>query len=120
MLRLMLREIIRPTSEFYKIQIPKEYLNCEVEILVLPFSNNSQGSMNESENIFSKTSGILKSKNIDPLKWQEDIRNTERFDKYLVDSNLIIYHLNGEYKATLCDEIVESVAKKDNDEDDLR
>jgi hypothetical protein len=32
----MLREIIRPTSEFYNIHIPKEYINHEVEIMVLP------------------------------------------------------------------------------------
>lgn len=34
----MLREIVRPTSEIYHIRIPKEYINTEVEILVLPFS----------------------------------------------------------------------------------
>lgn len=43
----MLREIIRPTSEFYNIHIPKEYINHEVEIMVLPLfmlekSNNIQ------------------------------------------------------------------------------
>jgi len=32
------REIIRPTDENYMIKIPKEYLDQEVEILVLPFS----------------------------------------------------------------------------------
>jgi len=34
----MLRQIIKPTSEFYNIHIPEEYINQEVEILVLPFS----------------------------------------------------------------------------------
>jgi len=34
----MLRQIIKPTSEFYNVHIPKEYINQEVEILVLPFS----------------------------------------------------------------------------------
>jgi len=34
----MLRQIIKPTSEFYNLHIPKEYINQEVEILVLPFS----------------------------------------------------------------------------------
>lgn len=34
----MLRQIIKPTSEFYSLHIPKEYINQEVEILVLPFS----------------------------------------------------------------------------------
>jgi hypothetical protein len=33
----MFREIIRPTSEFYNVRIPKEYINQNVEILVLPF-----------------------------------------------------------------------------------
>ena len=35
----MLREIIRPTSENYNIHIPKEYINTEVEILVLPLNS---------------------------------------------------------------------------------
>ena len=34
----MYREIIRPTDENYMIKIPKEYLDQEVEILVLPFT----------------------------------------------------------------------------------
>ena len=34
----MYREIIKPTSEEYTIKIPKEYLDLEVEILVLPLS----------------------------------------------------------------------------------
>ncbi len=34
----MLRQIIKPTTEHYNLHIPKEYLNHEVEILVLPFS----------------------------------------------------------------------------------
>lgn len=32
----MLRQIIKPTSEFYNIHIPKEYINHQVEIMVLP------------------------------------------------------------------------------------
>ena len=42
----MLREIIIPTSDNYNIHIPEEYINKEIEILVLPFSNNKK-----SENI---------------------------------------------------------------------
>jgi len=34
----MLRKIVRPTSENFNIHIPKEYINTEVEILVLPFT----------------------------------------------------------------------------------
>jgi len=33
----MLRKIIKPNSENYMIQIPKEYINKKVEILILPF-----------------------------------------------------------------------------------
>jgi hypothetical protein len=32
----MLREIVKPTSEFYNVHIPKEYINRKVEIVVLP------------------------------------------------------------------------------------
>lgn len=43
----MLRQIVKPTSEFYNIHIPKEYINHKVEIVVLPLfmlekSNNTQ------------------------------------------------------------------------------
>ncbi|MGD9718596.1 MAG: hypothetical protein AB7U24_05085 [Sulfurimonadaceae bacterium] len=77
----MLREIIKPTSELYSIHIPKEYLNRDVEILVLPFSYNEKHiTENEhTEDIFAKTSGILKSRSIDPLQWQEDIRSDREF-----------------------------------------
>ena len=34
----MYREIITPTNQKHTIEIPKEYLNQEVEILILPFS----------------------------------------------------------------------------------
>ncbi|MFW6307868.1 MAG: hypothetical protein ACOC08_04405 [Campylobacterales bacterium] len=37
----MIREIIKPTGQEYTLHIPKEYLNQEVEILVLPFSHNN-------------------------------------------------------------------------------
>ncbi|MDD5399895.1 MAG: hypothetical protein PHQ93_01730 [Sulfurimonas sp.] len=73
----MVREIIKPTSEFYNLHIPKEYINHEVEILILPFSYDKELNSKRTQNddTFSKTSGLLKSKNIDPLKWQEEIRN---------------------------------------------
>jgi hypothetical protein len=48
----MLRQIIKPTSEFYNVHIPKEYINHEVEIMVLPLfmlekSNNTQAVKKE-------------------------------------------------------------------------
>lgn len=74
----MLRQIITPTTEHYDLHIPKEYINHKVEILVLPFSYTNKEltqQQNSSYDIFMSTSGILKSKNIDPIKWQEEIRN---------------------------------------------
>ncbi len=73
----MLREIIRPTSEYYNLHIPKEYINQEVEILVFPFSYEKKQTETEhkDKDIFSKTSGILKTKNIDPLNWQKEMRS---------------------------------------------
>ena len=70
----MLREIVRPTSEIYHIHIPKEYINTEVEILVSPFSHDYEHKDQTNSELFSKTSGILKDKNIKPEKWQEDMR----------------------------------------------
>jgi hypothetical protein len=48
----MYREIIKPTSEEYTIKIPKEYLDVEVEILVLPFSlDNKQEQEKKKKNL---------------------------------------------------------------------
>jgi hypothetical protein len=76
----MVREIIKPTSENYNLVIPKEYLNQEIEILVLPFSIEKRDIEDNSEaiDIFKKTSGLLKSKNIDPIKWQRESRNDRK------------------------------------------
>ena len=72
----MLRMIIKPESNSYVIDIPKEYINTEVEILVLPFTYDKTITLkNNNKNIFEKTSGILKHKNIDPVQWQKDIRS---------------------------------------------
>jgi hypothetical protein len=40
--RNMMREIIRPSSSTYSIHIPEEYINQEVEILILPFSHRNE------------------------------------------------------------------------------
>ena len=72
----MVREIIKPVSEIYNLHIPKEYINKRVEILILPFSYNEKNEvMEQNDDILKKTSGILKNTNIDPLKWQEEIRD---------------------------------------------
>ena len=70
----MLREIIKPVNSNYTISIPDEYINTEVEILVLPFSYNNSDTIDNNEDIFQQTAGLLKSHKIDPIKWQNDIR----------------------------------------------
>ncbi len=47
----MYREIIRPTNQRYIIEIPKEYLNEEVEILILPFSSFDRERKRKLNNI---------------------------------------------------------------------
>lgn len=71
----MLREIIIPKKRDYVIEIPAEFLNKKVEILVLPIDNESVTEpVSDSYDIIKKTSGILKSRNIDPVEWQKSIR----------------------------------------------
>lgn len=55
----MLREIIRPTSEFYNVHIPKEYINQNVEILVLPFSYPNKESDDEIRITHKSLAGAL-------------------------------------------------------------
>lgn len=72
----MIRKIIRPQSEVYTLYIPKEYINTDVEILILPFDlTNKDSKQDVNENIFLKTAGMLADKNIDPLKCQNQIRS---------------------------------------------
>ncbi|MBF7065914.1 hypothetical protein ACOL3B_08450 [Aliarcobacter butzleri] len=73
----MVREIIKPENEIYQLHIPKEYINKRIEILILPFSYNEEKKIlsKNNEDIFFQAAGILKNKNIDPLKWQNEIRN---------------------------------------------
>ncbi|MBN2897000.1 MAG: hypothetical protein JXK05_14040 [Campylobacterales bacterium] len=69
----MVREIIKPTSEHYDLHIPKEYLNQEIEILILPFSYPQQEE--SSSSILKETAGMLRTKGIDPVVWQRAIRD---------------------------------------------
>lgn len=72
----MVREIIKPENEIYHLHIPKEYINKKIEILILPFSyNEEKDNLYKDSDIFLKTAGILKDRNIDPLKWQKEIRD---------------------------------------------
>lgn len=71
----MLREIIELKEQDYLLRIPKEYLNRRIEILVLPFDGEVNESNRNNEEILKKTAGILKNRNIDPVKWQQNIRS---------------------------------------------
>ena len=46
----MLRQIVRPTSENFNIHIPKEYIDTDVEILVLPFKEFKNRINSKEEN----------------------------------------------------------------------
>lgn len=71
----MQREIVTPQSDEYTVHIPKEYINTKVEILVLPFSYPSTvEEKTNSDDIFVKTAGILSGQNVDPLAWQDEMR----------------------------------------------
>lgn len=70
----MLREIIVPQTQNYTVKIPLEYLNTKVEILVLPFSESEANVVDNRLDAIKKTAGILSTQNIDPLKWQLEIR----------------------------------------------
>jgi len=70
----MLREIITPQTQDYMVKIPAEYLNTKVEILVLPFSENEISSVAKITDLIKKTAGILADQQIDPLKWQHEMR----------------------------------------------
>jgi hypothetical protein len=71
----MLREIITPKTQNYTVHIPLEYLNTQVEILVLPFANKEPVLIDNSTDIIKKTAGILAAQKIDPIAWQRQIRD---------------------------------------------
>jgi len=72
----MVREIIIPKSENHYVSIPKEYINKKIEILILPFENPTEDTSQTTEQgILSQTRGILSIKKIDPVKWQNSIRD---------------------------------------------
>lgn len=63
---MMYREIITPTDQNNIIQIPKEYWNKQVEILVLPLNNMVQPVKQKKKNLQELLS--LESINIEEVK----------------------------------------------------
>jgi len=70
----MIKEIIKPQSQRHTIEIPKEYLNQDIMILVMPLAAD-EAKAGDRLNIIKKTSGILSKRNIDPIEWQKKIRS---------------------------------------------
>jgi hypothetical protein len=53
----MLRQVIKPTSEFYNVHIPKEYINHDIEIMILPlFELESTGTVKSIKKSFDPQS----------------------------------------------------------------
>ena len=73
----MIRLIIKPTKKKYLIELPEEYMNKEVEVIVFPVQSfDDKGKRkNDIGQLMKKTLGILAERNIDPLQWQKEIRN---------------------------------------------
>ena len=70
----MLRKILKVKSKEYLLNLPTEYMNKTIEILVLPLENEEKEKDIKLKHI-EKTAGILKDKNIDPVEWQRKIRS---------------------------------------------
>jgi len=70
----MIREIITPQTQRHTIEIPKEYLNMEVEILIFPIDAAKRPS-DQRDQLIRKTSGILSGRKVDPIIWQREIRS---------------------------------------------
>ncbi|MFO7885904.1 MAG: hypothetical protein R6U68_13890 [Desulfobacteraceae bacterium] len=70
----MIKQIIRPQSQQYVIQIPKEYLNKDVVVSVAPLTEDTAQS-DDRLGIIKRTAGILADRKIDPVAWQREIRS---------------------------------------------
>ena len=74
----MIREIITPIGKEYLIQIPDALINKKVELVLLPCNdsyNNIENEEKKNRKLLSKTSGILKPCNVNPVDWQTVIRS---------------------------------------------
>ncbi|MEA1911207.1 MAG: hypothetical protein U9N32_05965 [Spirochaetota bacterium] len=67
----MIREIIRPSTNNYNIHIPEEYINQEIEILILPFSRNEIDHLPE-QNLKTLLANVSEGLEEDDLKRQND------------------------------------------------
>ena len=68
----MYREIIKAKTEEYFIKIPKEYLDKEIEILILPFFTNREPQVTQNNYLSQLLSGPTLS-NDEIVSWQNKI-----------------------------------------------
>lgn len=68
----MIREIIRPSSSNYSIHIPEEYINQELEILILPFSHSKEHDPS-NQNIKALLASVSEGLEEGDLKRQDDL-----------------------------------------------
>jgi len=73
----MIRQITALKNDELILHLPKEYLNKTIEILIFPVEDEEifQNIISYSDDILKNTAGLFKNRNIDPVKWQKDIRN---------------------------------------------
>lgn len=62
----MIREIIRPQQNQIILDIPEDYINKEVELIVFPLEENEKDKIKHKENILSLAGSL--SKYADPSK----------------------------------------------------
>lgn len=68
----MIREIIRPSSSNYSIHIPEEYINQEIEILILPFSHSNEHDTS-NQDIKSLLASVSEGLEEEDVKRQDDL-----------------------------------------------
>ena len=66
----MVREIITPHSEEYTIKIPKEYIETEVEILILPFSYDKKKKEKDLSQLLEISTWDIKEEDVKVKDWE--------------------------------------------------
>jgi hypothetical protein len=75
----MLREVIRPQSNNFSINIPNSYINREIEFIMFPLDNEEitkiEDTPKSSKNITNSLFGALKNSNIDKSNYKDYLEN---------------------------------------------
>ena len=71
----MIREVIRPQHNSFSINIPKSYINREVEVIVFPLDNKEiakvEDTFESNNNITNSLFGILKHSSINANQYKD-------------------------------------------------